>query len=588
MGFSLLNDEPVSGPETDLLGAGTAARTLADLLDSSRETTPFTLAVDAGWGMGKSSLMRLVEDELRRRPGVETAWYNAWTSNGTDALEGVIKSVLMRFDRRVLRRAVRRLRDHEMLFGAMGTALSAAASPLGAGALVDRLWQQLSADANSRNTMPQELRTMAGDWARSAGSGPRRTLVVFIDDLDRCSEQTILAVCEAVKVYLDVPGLAFVVGCDRSALGPAGLLNALGPSGTVFMEKIFQTSYRMPVPTTAAIEAYVRHCAMRSGLRELLDEGLVRLIADRSARNPRRIKRLINGFGLESALNPTWSDLTPEAVLRTLLLQHLYPDFYRELVFYDGGYTDLVREFADYRVARRVLESPADALDEQSWQTTVTAVTGHGLVAPDRHAQESWEGVLALLEENLPTYFPKLSRDQNFIHLIEEWMRLPEFSELVKRLRHGHTAPVSMPDTDDAPERRPSAGAAHAQPGYQGMTVLWVDDHPANNDILTSALKDRGATVLMAEDRRTATRILATTPVDLLVSDVQRGTDRDAGFTTLRAWRQDGIYDGPAVFYSGRETPERQQRAEELDAWITSNAGQLLRYADRVLTSTGP
>ncbi|MEU2617201.1 P-loop NTPase fold protein [Streptomyces sp. NPDC007157] len=65
MEFSLLNDEPVAGPEADPLDTGRAARQLAKLLHDSRSATPLTLAVDAGWGMGKSSLMRLVETELR-------------------------------------------------------------------------------------------------------------------------------------------------------------------------------------------------------------------------------------------------------------------------------------------------------------------------------------------------------------------------------------------------------------------------------------------------------------------------------------------------------------------------------------------
>ncbi|MGY5059371.1 hypothetical protein ACWDFR_35840 [Streptomyces sp. 900105755] len=37
MGFLLLNDEPVTGPEADLLGAGQAARRLAALLHDCRE-----------------------------------------------------------------------------------------------------------------------------------------------------------------------------------------------------------------------------------------------------------------------------------------------------------------------------------------------------------------------------------------------------------------------------------------------------------------------------------------------------------------------------------------------------------------------
>lgn len=117
--FALLNDEPVVESGADLLGAGRAARRLAGLLVASRDSTPFTLAVDAGWGMGKSSLMRLVDAELAQAPEVHTVWYNAWTSTGADALEGLIKSVLMRFDRRVLRRGLQRISERRALLRAV-------------------------------------------------------------------------------------------------------------------------------------------------------------------------------------------------------------------------------------------------------------------------------------------------------------------------------------------------------------------------------------------------------------------------------------------------------------------------------------
>lgn len=105
LNFSLLNDEPVHdiGGE-DVLGTFRAARELARLIQASREATPFTIAIDADWGMGKSSLMHRIEAELGVDRTVECVWFNAWTADGTDALEGVIKSVLQRFDRNLLRR----------------------------------------------------------------------------------------------------------------------------------------------------------------------------------------------------------------------------------------------------------------------------------------------------------------------------------------------------------------------------------------------------------------------------------------------------------------------------------------------------
>ncbi|MGW2520772.1 KAP family P-loop NTPase fold protein [Streptomyces sp. NPDC001617] len=563
MEFSLLNDEPVTGPDADLLGTGRAARELAKLVHDSRTATPFTLAVDAGWGMGKSSLMRLVEAELKGRyEDVETVWYNAWTSTGADALEGLIKSVLMRFDRRVLRRAVRRLSEQQTLLTALGATLAVAAAPFGVAGLVDRFWRDLSVDAKARNAMRDALLKLATEWAESATHEPRRLLVVFVDDLDRCSEETVLAVCEAVKVYLDVPGLAFVIGCDRSALGPSGLLRDLGPAGSAFMEKVFQTSYRLPVAGGEDVEAYVRKCAERSGIQDLLDGPLVKLIAERSDRNPRRIKRLINGFGLECALNPVWGDFEAEAVIRTLLIQHLYADFYRLLVSGNGTYGDAAREFLEYRTARRVLSQWAQ-VDEESWKTTVDSVTGHGLGEPDAQNRGSWETVLARLEEDLPTVFPGLVRDQNFVGLIEEWMRLPQVEELVRRLQEGG-APVA---------------ASHEPVGdLAGVSILWVDDYPEQNRERVAQLLARGASVEVAFNAAHAEGMLASR--DVLISDVSRGAGQDEGFSDLADWRRYGFFEGPALFFVSRLTPAREQRARELGARITDDPETLFRYIE--------
>ncbi|WP_030901734.1 P-loop NTPase fold protein [Streptomyces sp. NRRL S-474] len=575
MDFALLNDEPVTALEADLLGTARAARELAGLLHTSRTATPFTLAVDAGWGMGKSSLMRLVEAELRQHRDVATVWYNAWTSTGSDALEGLIKSVLSSFDRRLLRRALHHASERGTLIRAVRATLTVAAAPFGAAGVVDQFWRDLSVDAKARNDLREALRDLATEWAESAAYEPRRLLVVFIDDLDRCSEETVLAVCEAVKVYLDVPGLAFVIGCDRSALGPQGLLRDLGPAGSAFMEKIFQTSYRLPVPGRDEAEGYVRHWADRSGLRDLLDDDLVRLIADRCARNPRRIKRLMNGFGLECSLNPVWADFSAEAVVRTLLLQHLYAEFYRLLVTGDGTYAHAAREFLQYRVARRVLSQTAPA-DRESWRITVDSLTGHELAAPEPEDVDSRATVLARLEEELPTAFPALARDQGFVHLVEEWMRLPQVDELVRQLQEGGVTPVA-PVSDDEERGR---GEPDGRGEYEGIRILWVDDQPQNNTTYARFLEERGADVLVAVDGREAEHLLRTVPVDLLISDVARGTDRHAGFSDLQGWRERGLFDGPAVFFAGRVTPARQQRCRELGARITVGGATLMTYID--------
>jgi hypothetical protein len=478
--YALLNDEPVASEELDLLGAGRAAAELTRLLVGSRHATPFTLAVDAGWGMGKSSLMRLVDLQLKSYEDVHTVWYNAWTSTGADALEGLIKSVLTQVDPSILRRALRKVREGGALMQVARALTLLAAGPLGVAGMVDELWKSLSVDATARNGMRDALRALVGEWTSGGpGRAPGRLLVVFIDDLDRCSEETLLAVCEAVKVYLDVPGLAFVIGCDRAAMGPNGLLRDLSPAGAAFMEKIFQTSYRIPAASAPDIQEYVRSCARHAGLAHLLDDPLVELLAYRAARNPRRVKRLVNGLLLEATLNPIWAHVRPEAVIRTLLLQYLYPDFYRMMTVPGGTGPagDVVQEFLTYRAVRGHLWS----VDPWS-QRTADLVGGflHTYGVPQLSAEPGGRGrALSALEPQLPTGFPALADDPAFVSLLDELVGLEESEIVLRRLREGLDGPASSGSTPiGIPAARPQGRSPYGGTDDSGYPPPGADDEP--------------------------------------------------------------------------------------------------------------
>ncbi|MFI0224718.1 P-loop NTPase fold protein [Streptomyces lydicus] len=665
--FALLNDEPVAEPGADLLGAGAAARQLAGLLVASRDSTPFTLAVDAGWGMGKSSLMRLVDAELAQAPEVHTVWYNAWTSTGADALEGLIKSVLMRFDRRVLRRGLARVTERRALLRAVRAVSTVAAGPLGVAGLVDELWKSLSVNSQARNEMRGAIGDLVKEWSETAEFRPRRLLVVFIDDLDRCSEETVLAVCEAVKVYLDVPGLAFVVGCDRSALGPNGLLHDLSPAGSAFMEKIFQTSYRIPAADNYGVKDYIRWCARTAGVAPLLDDALVELLAQRSDRNPRRIKRLVNGFVLEATLNPVWRDFGPGAVIRTLLLQYFYPDFYRMMTGPSGTVDgDVVAEFRAYREVRRTLLAAGAGPAEDELRAARDFLARYDLLLPDPLGA-SGEAVLAVLERQLPNEFPGLVVNPAFTSLVDELTDRQDADRLLLRLREGplgsggeptrmsrEWAPVwqgvqgarvdgyttgfgpplawpgdgpyggypgqagvpALPQqgtpqtpypaqqatpypeppmpyggypqpTPYLPGQQQAGYPAQAGPPVPGpypapglypvpaFDVLWVDDQPDRKGVVREVLEGLGVQVRHKPDSRAAARAIQDRRPDLVVSDISRGRDHTAGFDMVERFDQDGTYDGPVIFCTIRQSPEREERAAGLGAGLTNNGPRL-------------
>ncbi|GAB0108562.1 P-loop NTPase fold protein [Nocardia sp. JMUB6875] len=83
-------------------------------------------------------------------------------------------------------------------------------------------------------------------------STPRR-IVLYIDDLDRCSAATAVAVLEAVHLYLALPHFVVVVGVDHrglenclQAVHSDILVNGGVATPSDYLEKIFQLTYTLP------------------------------------------------------------------------------------------------------------------------------------------------------------------------------------------------------------------------------------------------------------------------------------------------------------------------------------------------------
>jgi len=64
---------------------------------------------------------------------------------------------------------------------------------------------------------------------------------------------------------------------------------------------------------------------------------------------------------------------------------------------------------------------------------------------------------------------------------------------------------------------------------------------------------------------------------ELVLSDVGRDGNPNAGFEDITTFRDDGLYRGPVVFYSGRISASKRNRAQSLGAPIVGEEPELMR-----------
>jgi hypothetical protein len=577
-GFVISSDSPAMDGN-DPLEFEALARRLERIIVASRESAPFTVSVEGGWGVGKSTLMRRLERRLQTKPSekeaplAKTVWFNAWTAPETRVLEGLVRSVLDELDKNALRRLARK----KNLVRGVGLGVSIVAGFFHLGTVVDRIWEQVSVDPKQRNKLNEFVREAMTNWlAKTSTKG--KLIVVFVDDLDRCSPAAVIQVFEAMKLYLDAPGFVFVLGWDTEQVLNAVAVNRGGGEDRLpqrYIEKIVQLGFRIPRPSDHQLLQLADTLCDAAGLTEqVLAREHRQLLINTTEGNPRQLKRFLNRFILLRDIVGEATD--PAAVIQYMVLQASYDNFFSLLANVPGDEDadNPLFEFTDYASARQALgRGNLDKVSE------ILNARGYG-EGPDVEVR------FKSFEESIWSAYRLLATDRQFSDLV-----LGMSDDAKREVRR-----LARSDEVQIADSAAAAGSAKAAPPYPaeptaavvpGTTVLWIDDEPNTND---HALLPPGVSLVVATSTDEALRILRSehAPIALLISDIGRGPERNAGIDGLRAIRDQGLYEGPAAFYTLRPTTGQVNAASELRAEVTSSSDELRSIMSRYLPTTQP
>jgi len=148
---------------------------------------------------------------------------------------------------------------------------------------------------------------MAWDWfftgEIASAPGVQVNLVFLVDDLDRCLPDKAVEVLEAVKLFLEVEGCAFVLALDEEVIergiahryrdyslqGKEGMTPI---TGAEYLEKLVHLPVRLPRPTRAEAEDFL--ALKQSGLFGAggMPNDLARLVAAITPSVPRKLLRM--------------------------------------------------------------------------------------------------------------------------------------------------------------------------------------------------------------------------------------------------------------------------------------------------------
>lgn len=284
----------------DFLNYGETATLVAEVIADTR-MLPTSIGVFGSWGTGKSTLLNIIEQEIR---GSETTKsvilvrFDAWLYQGYDdakaALMDVISESLITTAEAaqndgLIKRAmglagrVRWFRAvgfaAEIVAAVHGTPLFGGARAAAAGA--EQILEGAATEDDLKKVRdgtkevsdkvaglvkPKTVRTPpkeVDEFKEEFGALLRdldRTLVVFVDNLDRCMPEQTIRTLEAMRLFLFMNKTAFVVAADEDMVRRSvrAYFSDIGDKHvTDYLDKLVQVPVRVPMLGVREVRAYL-------------------------------------------------------------------------------------------------------------------------------------------------------------------------------------------------------------------------------------------------------------------------------------------------------------------------------------------
>ncbi len=259
-------DVPKDDPfKNDLLGRREAVDTLTHLVGNLEG--PCVLAVDAAWGAGKTTFLRIWAQHLRDQ-GFPVVQFNAWETDfsedpfvtlSTKPTEGLRKCAGEPLGGKI--DAISEAAKDVLRSVAPGAIrLAAAALPI----VGVELGKVFSAYAEEKLSQHQKAGEAVGKFtdvlqdAANTLSEERkgRPLILMIDELDRCRPSYAVELLEVAKHLFSVERIVFVLAVNRDQL--AHSVRALYGSdfdAEGYLRRFFDVDFRLPEPSRDAFIA---------------------------------------------------------------------------------------------------------------------------------------------------------------------------------------------------------------------------------------------------------------------------------------------------------------------------------------------
>jgi len=336
----------------DLLNFKRYVSPLIGILENPQTQTPFTIGVFGPWGTGKSTLMEYIDQQLAKSVDIEfyRVRFNPWIYRKE---ENLIVPLLHSIQDDLEKHLDTRVKDAAKKIGTVLARVGAALllkTVTANQVTLDDLEKQEEVYLKQYKRAKSEIRNLRTELqgvineitnkGKATADRQAGRVIFFIDDLDRCEPDQIVALMEALKLFLDLEYCFFVIALDEEVIHRAIQIKYADFNFTVerknqigreYLEKMIQLPLFLYPLSEGEIKEYLNGLDLPPLAAKHMD-----LFAGILVPNPRKVKRILNLFLLNLGVldnNTSLRDRVDQSVLARLISVQVQDfDLYRAIL----------------------------------------------------------------------------------------------------------------------------------------------------------------------------------------------------------------------------------------------------------------
>jgi len=140
---------------------------------------------------------------------------------------------------------------------------------------------------------PHQFERMFKRILKERGS---KTLIIAIDNLDRCEDEVVVEMLGTIKNFMNIPGCVFILACDDEAI-ERHLCSKKGfeeKDAREFLRKFFQATIRIRPFLDEDLEKFMDEIMRKLPIP--FDERVKEVLIAATTKNPRRVKQFLNSL----------------------------------------------------------------------------------------------------------------------------------------------------------------------------------------------------------------------------------------------------------------------------------------------------